>query len=117
ETWEGPLGTMPFYLRALLWLAIPGLAMSSFGFSCWAAGALVGRFGAGTRARDSAEVGGIVALGTCALVDFANPSHLTYLAAAAVPSLLGCVVGGGGAGSGARLPPGPGTPPPPPAAP
>ena len=65
-----------------LWLAVTVPPLVTYAFSCWAAGALVGRFGAKAGTREAAVAGALAALvGTVLTLVSAN-------AAAALASLL-----------------------------
>ena len=89
--------------RRLLWLGVTAPPHVTFAFSCWASGALVGRFGASTAPKQTALVGGLAALVACA-ASFAVGSNMsTSLAALAV--LLPIGAGGGWLGGrfGVRL--------------
>jgi hypothetical protein len=77
----------------LLWLAVTVPPLISFGFSCWAAGALVGRFGAGTSPRQTVEVGAVAAFVVCAGSFLIEASATT--SAAAFGLLLPLGVGAG----------------------
>ena len=79
--------------RLLLWLGVTAPPMLSFAFSCWAAGALVGRFGASNGPKQTALVGAIAALVACALTALVGADAITSLAALALLLPLG--VGGG----------------------
>jgi hypothetical protein len=79
--------------RVLLWLGVTAPPLLSFGFSCWAAGALVGRFGAGTAPRQTAAIGAEAAVLACAAAFVIEASATTSAAALALLVPLGAAGG------------------------
>jgi hypothetical protein len=79
--------------RAVLWLGVTAPPLLTFAFACWTAGALVGRFGAGTAPRQTAQVGVCAALVACAASVTIGENAAT--SAAALALLLPLGAGGG----------------------
>ncbi len=79
--------------RLLLWIGVTAPPLITFAFSCWGAGALVGRFGGNNGPRQTAIVGALAALAACAVAVLVGANASTSLAALAVLLPLG--VGGG----------------------
>jgi hypothetical protein len=102
--------------RLWLWLCLTAPPILTYAFSCWAAGALVGRFGGSTGPKDTALMGALATLVACAITSLAGVPFLLYLAALVV--LLPFGVGGGWLGGrfGVRLRTASATRAPPPAA-
>jgi hypothetical protein len=88
---QGLVHRVPY--RLLLWLGVTAPPLLSFGFSCWAAGALVGRFGASADPRQTAVVGALAALVACAMAALVGANAITSVAALALLLPLG--MGGG----------------------
>jgi hypothetical protein len=55
-------------MRALLWLAVAAPSLLAYGLACWAAGALIGRFGARVTPRGAAIAGACTSLMIALLV-------------------------------------------------
>jgi hypothetical protein len=52
----------PPITRAALWLASTAMPVATYAFACWAAGALIGRFGARVTTRRTAYVGALASV-------------------------------------------------------
>src|SRR4029079_7458561 len=75
--------------RLLLWVGVTTPPMLSFAVSCWAAGALVGRFGASNGPKQTAVVGAIAALVACTLTALVGADAITAMVALALLLPLG----------------------------
>ena len=88
--------------RAALWLASIAAPAATYAFACWAAGALIGRFGARVTARRTAVVGGLASLaGT--VISLRPSSPVASMAALGVLLPLGMLAAWLGGRFGIRL--------------